>query len=272
MSTKLKDLFMKRKIFAGVLCVILLLSACGMENENVTVQVEKLEPTTVPVEMQENETPKEVPLETEKAESVKAQEDTPLADAGSEEQLPAEDGSSDSYRKIYGQIVSEKEGDGLLFSLIYLDDDDIPELVVCDRGYDAYSVYTIKDGGAFCLMDSMTTVEMVYFERRGVVSQFARWNGGGEEGGYGWYYYQVSGDKTFMNGDLPTLHYSYDAVYDEQGNWTGEGVTKYYQLDQEIDETAYQQLMKDLEIVEGNGRSCTASAFGKKEMMELLGK
>lgn len=234
---------MRKKILIGVLGMMaVLLSACSTENEDMTVPVEIIEPITAP------------------------------ADAELEKQSSVSDKSSDKYREIYRQLVTEIEGDAIIFSLVYLDNDDIPELAVCDRGYEAYSIYTVKDGKAFCMMDAMTTVEMVYYERSGIISAFARWNGGGDEGGYGWYYYQISADKVLVDGDLPTLHFTYDAVYDEEGNWTGGGITKYYHMDQEIDEVAYQQMMNDLGIVEGNKKVLTDNALGKVEMLDQLGK
>lgn len=232
---------MRKNILIGVLGMMaVLLSACSTEKEDMTVPVEIIEPITAP------------------------------ADTEPEKQSSVSDESPDTYREIYKQLVAETEGDAIIFSLIYLDNDDIPELVVCDRGYEAYSIYTVKDGGAFCMMDAMTTVEMAYFERSGIVSAFARWNGGGDEGGYGWYYYQVSTDKTLVDGDLPMLNFTYDAVYDEEGNWTGEGITKYYYMDQEIDEAAYQQMMNELGIVEGNEKVLTNNALGKMEMLDQL--
>lgn len=234
---------MRKNIFIGALGVMaILLSSCSMENtENREgiVLVEEAAPTTA-------------------------------ADAEPEKQSPVSDESPDTYREIYKQVVTETEGDALIFSLIYLDNDDIPELAVCDRGYEAYSIYTVKDGKVFCMMDAMITVEMVYFERKSVISQFSRWNGGGDEGGYGWYYYQVSTDKALVDGDLSTLHYTYDAAYDEEGNWTGEGVAKYYHMDQEIDEVAYQQMMNDLGIIEGNKKVLADNALGKVEMLDQL--
>lgn len=161
-----------------------------------------------------------------------------------------------AYQEIYGKIMEEKEGDAVTFSLILLDDDNTPELVVCDREYGTYSIYTVKDGAAFCMMDTMNTEEMIYFERTGITAQFARWNGGGDEGGYGWYYYQVSRDKTLTDDAVPDLHFTYDAVYDEEGNWTGEGITKYYQADREIDETTYMGIAESLGIAEGNKKLC----------------
>lgn len=186
------------------------------------------------------------------------------------------DFDGNGYQKIYGRIVSETEEGADTFSLIYLDRDDVPELVVYDTAYGTYSIYTVKDGNAFCMVDSMVTVEMSYFEKTGIVAQFARWNGGGDEGGYGCSYYQVSREQTLADGAVPQCHYRYDAVNDADGNWTGEGITKYYQRDEEgsskeIDEAAYRKIEEALGIVEGNKLSCGENALGKENMLKLLG-
>lgn len=230
---------MKEKIVVGIIgAMVMLLSACGSEEREEMVVVEEVAPS-----------------------------DTSIGKNESEAEI-----SSDSYREIYEQVISGMEGEGIIFSLIYLDNDEIPELAICDRGYGTYSVYTVKDGSAFCMLDAMTTVEMSYFERKGILASFARWNGGGDEGGYGWYYYQVSADKALVDGDLPILHFTYDATYDEEGNWTGEGVTRYYHLDQEIDETGYQKMLNDMGITEGNGKPCVENALEKEEILDQLGK
>lgn len=59
------------------------------------------------------------------------------------------DFDGNGYQKIYGRIVSETEEGADTFSLIYLDRDDVPELVVYDTAYGTYSIYTVKDGNAF---------------------------------------------------------------------------------------------------------------------------
>lgn len=229
---------MKKNIFAGALgMAVLLLSACGGENRDDIVLEKEAIPTAVSIQ--------------------------------SQEQSQALKGSVDEYSGIYGQMVAEKEGDGLTFFLICLDDDEVPELVVCDSGYGTYSVYTVKDGQAFSMVDSMTAVELACFERTGVIAQFARWDGGGDEGGYGWYYYQVSADKTLSDGETPVLHDSYDAAYNGEG--AEEGVTKYYYMDQEIDEAEYRQRMTDLGIVEGNEKFPAGSFVTREEMLEQLG-
>lgn len=176
-----------------------------------------------------------------------------------------------SYGKVYAQAVENGE-EATVYSLIFLDDNDIPELVACDRGNDSFSIYTVKDGSIFCMMDSVTAVELTYFERTGILAQFARWNGGGDEGGYGQSYYQVSADKTLTQEDLPILRYSYNAVYDGEGVYTGEGITEYYCMEQGTDEAAYREKLEGFGVVEGSDRLCLENAFGKGEMLERLGQ
>ena len=93
--------------------------------------------------------------------------------------------------QAYLPIVADIDIEDATFSLIFLDNDTIPELVVLDRYWDKYSVYTIKNDSAVCLIDSITTVEMSYFEKQNIISTFNRWNGGGDEGGYANKYYQL---------------------------------------------------------------------------------
>lgn len=69
-------------------------------------------------------------------------------------------------------------------------------------------------------------MELTCFERSGFIAEFSCWNGGGDEGGYGQYFYQVSGDRTLTDEDQPILGFSYNAVYDDEGIYTGTGVTE----------------------------------------------
>lgn len=263
---------MKKRLAVGVLGMMtVLLSACGTQKEDNVMAEDRVETEIILDEVEEEPVPADVPSEEERKDVTEPEAAVPLPDGGTEKEVQNPSDSNDGYKEIYRLVVEEQEGDALGFSLIYLDDDDIPELVVCDRGYGTYSVYTVKDGVAFCMIDSMTTVELSYFEHRGVVSQFARWNGGGDEGGYGSYYYQVIGEKTLTDGDVPVLHYSYDAVYDEEGSWTGEGVTKYYYMEQEIEEADYQKRISELGIAEGTEKPCEENALGKEEMLDQLG-
>ncbi len=255
---------MKRKLLIGILgTMIMMLSACGTKNEAADDYAYTDGWTLV-----EEET--DARAETDS--SFDAKENAAAVPPSGTEKTGKQDMNAltDDYRKLYAQIVEEQEGDSLSFSLIYLDEDDMPELVVIDHYYLTYSVYTVKDGKSFCLIDSMAAVELDYYERSGIVSAFARWNGGGDEGGYGETYYQISGDKTLTDDDVSTLSYSYNAVNDEEGNWTGEGVTRYYHLDREIDEASYQQIADELGIVEGREKYCGDNAYEKPAMLEYL--
>lgn len=175
----------------------------------------------------------------------------------------------EEYREIYRRVVTRQEGEGITFSLIFLDADETPELVVCDGGYGVYSIYTVKDGADFCMVNAMNTVELSYFERSGIIARFQRWNGGGDEGDYGMDFYRVSGDQTLTDGDAPILQYSYDAS-GQEGAETREGVTNYYDRDQEIDEAAYRLRMEELGIAQGEQRPVAENACQGQEMLERL--
>lgn len=175
----------------------------------------------------------------------------------------------ETFLAAYRQIVEESDA-GMVFSLINLDGDEIPELAAGDRGNGRYSVYTIKDGTVLCLVDSMTTEELAYFERSGIIVVFASWNGGGDEGGYGRQYYQISADKTLTDGDIPLLSYSYNAVYDEDGVYTGKGVTDYLYMGQETNESVYNEVLGSMGITEEGGRLCLEDAVFAEEMLDIL--
>lgn len=207
----------------------------------------------------------DIPRMGETSPATLPEEDLPTV---SKEDISEKESASDPENPLapYRRTV-EESGDGMAFGLIYLDGDEIPELVVTD--YAAYSVYTIRDGEVFCMVDSDYTVCFTYFERKGVIAGFDRWNGGGDEGGYGWYYNLVSTDKTLMSGEGSLLSFEYNAVYDENGEYTGEGVTKYFYMDQEIDEAAYREMMDALGIAE-DGDIAPGDLVSAEEMLEML--
>ncbi|MFG6355729.1 MAG: hypothetical protein K1W26_02730 [Acetatifactor sp.] len=207
----------------------------------------------------------DIPRTGETSPATLPEEDLPTV---SKEDISEKESASDPENLLapYRRTV-EESGDGMAFGLIYLDGDEIPELVVTD--YAAYSVYTIRDGEVFCMVDSDYTVCFTYFERKGVIAGFDRWNGGGDEGGYGWYYNLVSTDKTLMSGEGSLLSFEYNAVYDENGEYTGEGVTKYFYMDQEIDEAAYREMMDALGIAE-DGDIAPGDLVSAEEMLEML--
>lgn len=171
--------------------------------------------------------------------------------------------------QAYSATIADCKIENAMFSLIYLDDDAVPELVVLDRAYDRYFIYAIEDGSIVCLVDFITTVEMTYFEYCGIISAFYRWNGGGDEGGYASQYYQLDQhSETLTDDSIPDLQFTYQAVYDENGQWTGTGTMNYSAKGEEIDETAYHQVLADFNISQENERSCfseTNRCFTKDE-------
>ena len=153
--------------------------------------------------------------------------------------------------QAYLPVIANIDIEDAAFSLIFLDSDTIPELVVLDRYLDQYSVYTIKEDSAICLIDSLTTVEMSYFEKENIISAFFRWNGGGDEGGYANRYYQLDQYSEPLTDDfVPSFEFTYNAVYDINGEWTGEGITEYYKKGERIDETAYNQIFVVIKMVD----------------------
>lgn len=176
--------------------------------------------------------------------------------------------------QAYLPVIANIDIEDAAFSLIFLDSDTIPGLVVLDRYLDQYSVYTIKEDSAICLIDSLTTVEMSYFEKENIISAFFRWNGGGDEGGYANRYYQLDQYSEPLTDDfVPSFEFTYNAVYDINGEWTGEGITEYYKKGERIDETAYNQIFVDFNISQNDAVSCSSENiqhFTRDEILEYL--
>lgn len=174
--------------------------------------------------------------------------------------------------QAYLPIVADIDIEDATFSLIFLDNDTIPELVVLDRYWDKYSVYTIKNDSAVCLIDSITTVEMSYFEKQNIISTFNRWNGGGDEGGYANKYYQLEQySEPLTDMSIPSFEITYNAVYDINGEWTGDGITEYYKKGELIDETTYNQIFVDFNISQNDDVSCFSESiqhFTKDEIKD----
>lgn len=178
--------------------------------------------------------------------------------------------TADTYQDVYAQAVTASENEYMLYSLIFLDDDDIPELAAYDSYYLTYSIYTVKDDTLFCLTDALDTVELTYFERTGILCEFARWNGGGDEGGYGRSCYRIDHDHTLTDNDTPILNYVYNAVYDEENVYTGEGITEYFSMGEETDKTSYEKLAESLGISDSDEWACSENALGREEMLTFL--
>lgn len=276
---------MKRKIIVGIMVTMVtaltVLSACGRKDDEKVVSLEAQslesgnasgEPDAGAAEGRGTDSAAGDTGSAAGATDSRGSDSASADTAGSTDTRAAAEKLSDTDRAIYLQAVSESEGNAKGYALIYLDADHIPELVVHDRENDCYSIYTVKDQEIFCMADSLFTVELTYFERSGVIASFSRWNGGGDEGGYGSSYDQVSRDRTLTNEDQAVLSYSYNATYNEKGEYTGTGVTDYFYMGKEIDEAAYREKMAGLGIAEGEDQRCMEGSCEKEEMISFLSR
>ena len=62
-------------------------------------------------------------------------------------------------------------------------------------------------------------------------------------------------------------------VYDENGDWTGDGISKYYKLGAEIDKAAYDWIFVDFDISQMDDTSCFSEnglSFTKEEILAYL--
>lgn len=293
---------MKHNVLVVVLCLmVVILSACGTEGGGEAVSLEphsiaggetsdggtqpgsagNSAPTAASGHAQDCGSPEsgQIPESGQAAlggGNADVQQDAPASaiDAGAR---AAAESLSDTDCGIYLQTVNENEGDAITYSLIFLDADDIPELVIYDYYYEDYSIYTIREEQIFCLADSLATVELTYYEKTGIIAAFDRWNGGGDTGGYGRHFYQTAGDRTItrddqMDKDRAILSYSYNATYNEKGEYMGTGVLEYFHMGQEIDEASYYEELASLGITEGENRICMENSCKKEEIYALLSR
>lgn len=70
--------------------------------------------------------------------------------------------------------------------------------------------------------------------------------------------------------DIPLLSYSYNATYDEEGAYTGKGVTDYFYMGQETDESMYNEILTALGITDEGGRLCLENAVLAEDMLNIL--
>lgn len=177
-----------------------------------------------------------------------------------------------TYQDIYYQAVVDSVGDVRVYSLVYLDEDEIPELVMLNRELDFYSIYTVRNDGLFCMVDSVAAVELVYYERTGMFYEFWRFNGGGDEGDYGRFFWQASADETITEETPCLMQDEYHALYTQDGVLTENGACLYLYQGEYVDEQTYQELLSGFGVTEDGGRPFTENAVGKEEMLALLGR
>ena len=190
------------------------LTACGNRNE------EEAEP-----ELQsEAQTETEPELQTEV-------QSEPQTEAQSES-LPENDSWTQAYLSVIDELRADWELDRIDFSLIYINDDDIPELVFGPEG-SGVSVYTWQDGHVYTVMDMWPYGTWgrvyAYVPFQGIIGtvcySFGDTDYGHWHGDY-WDFYQMT--------ETCELEYAYglSRVYDYVGDtYENETVNYYYEED-----------------------------------------
>ncbi len=94
--------------------------------------------------------------ETTETESVKTEKEEVTTTETQVEEVEEETEEADTdYKSAYINVIEENDfanSEHLTYDLIYFDEDDIPELVVCSPG--SVSVYTYSNGNVYTLMDN----------------------------------------------------------------------------------------------------------------------
>ncbi len=144
----------------------------------------------------------------------------------------------DTYREPYKNKLEELSND-MMFSFIYLDNDDIPELAAC-KDEAVYSIYTVRDGALACIADSIETEHLSYYERQGIVCASVGYKEESAEKRYS--YYQTSSEEILTNDSQPVLECSNDILYDENGDWIDEDIpNRYRYMGQDTDQKTYEK-------------------------------
>ena len=159
----------KIAVLVSALIASVVLASCGPVNENTNISTgevtEKVTEETTAVTVAETEAETEKPetkAVTEAAseaaatvEETKAAEKKAVETAAETVKATAEAPSLSGYKAAYLETcksLASADGDGVKFSLVYIDGDDIPELAAGNDGY-WISLFTYADGKVYTVMD-----------------------------------------------------------------------------------------------------------------------
>ncbi len=183
---------MKNNYLLSVVAVMLLLSGCGSSASS------SAEAVSVPS------------VESTEAASKFSVEST---DAASESSVEDNVVENTDYKKAYAEIVQSFKSDEspTSYDLIYVDEDDIPELVVGNPGY-WVSLYSFKNDQTYCLMDqwaygAMGNSGYTYAPKKNVL-----YNGNADYAGSIYYNSYMSIND---GGELATSYWSMDINFDD---------------------------------------------------------
>lgn len=228
---------MKKRISSLILVGTIIFSICSCGNKNIiednNAEIEPIQEDIFGTEMipeeEIEEKSEELPEEEPKESEVQQTETVELEEAIytiQSKPLYGESYEMQDWQKAYAEYIDGLEwGNHNTYSLIYVDDDDIPELVV-DTGIEAggCQLLTFYDGE----IDKLQTARLLfyYIEKQNRID-----DSGGHMGYYYDYIYSIENGKW---------------VYVTGGEWTeimgdDDWVYKYEWADEEVNETVYEE-------------------------------
>ena len=152
----MKEKLIKRLwyILIAMITIGIFLTACGSRGEEEAEQ--ESQPGTVCDSREEEEAEQEIQSEEQDELQAETQSDV-QAEFPTESQPELEfkmnnDNWAQAYLSVIAELQEDWNLDGMDFGLIYVNDDDIPELVFGPEGY-WVSVYTWRDGQVYTVMD-----------------------------------------------------------------------------------------------------------------------
>lgn len=163
-------------------------------------------------------------------------------------EAPDDDTAFTAWKEAYHYVLTECIGEDAEFpgfGLIYLNDDDIPELVISMGTYHFANcqLYTFSDGKAVYLGNYGSWGEFVYYEREGILCE-----GTTQMGLTNSYIYKMKGAKM-------------EKVYEcsDDAGWVGEDSATYRVNGEEVDKATYEESRIQYQGKEENMKSTEAT-------------
>lgn len=178
------------------------------------------------------------------------------------------DGAEKEYKKEYKNIVNEsyKENQECTYSLIYINKDEIPELVVCDADHYNISLYTYKNGKVYTLMENWNygvggTVIYEYLPKKNVI----RIQGSDLAATWTESYFKIKKMELVEKRSLTTYQFkdkNHNGVMDrdEENTYSNKPV-EYYKDGKKISKKEYEKL-----LIKGNYKN----VIGQKTYQQIL--
>ncbi len=227
----------KKMLICALLCILItiLITGCGSSTQDITSSPEEETATSAPqedIQVQDDKEQTNIDASVSEESNIDSEEtEPPETDTDSEDE--GNDGWQDAYLD-YLDNRKEEAGTEEVYTLIYVDDDDVPELVI-DTGFEFSGCLILTYHGG--LLDVLQTARLhfTYIEKENLLNN--------SEGHMGYYYDYV---YTIHNGRWVNIfsgeysEFDPDSPEDDYDEELGRYNTLYYYIDgRETDKETY---------------------------------